>query len=129
MTLLDAYALVAFIAEDPAADEVEALLRGARPGVVVINLAEAVDVCTRVHGLGPHAAHNALGPLLGDVLEVVVSTEVEAWRAAKPRSTYYDKGSSALSLADCLLMAHVADASRREGVDVHALPDTSGRHP
>ena len=143
MTLLDAYALVAFIAEEPAAAEVEALLRGPRSGVVVINLAEAVDICTRVHGLDLRAVGNALDPLLGEILEVLASTEEEAWEAARLRLTYYDRSSAALSIADCLVLAHavlggdaiatsdpaLAGAARREDVDIHALPDSSGRRP
>jgi PIN domain nuclease of toxin-antitoxin system len=39
LTLLDAYALVAFLANEPAADEVEALLRAGDTGVTVGNFA------------------------------------------------------------------------------------------
>lgn len=143
MTLLDAYALVALIAEEPAADEVEELLRAGDCGVVVANLAEAVDICSRIHGLDQRAIRQALDPILGDSLTVIVSADAEAWQAAALRSAYYDRQTSALSLADCLLLAHatlsgdaiatsdppLAEAARAEGVDVEPLPDSSGTRP
>jgi uncharacterized protein with PIN domain len=143
LILLDAYALVALIADEPAASEVEELLRAGDCGVVAANLAEAVDICSRVHRLDQRAIRQSLEPLLGDSLEVVLSTEAEAWQAAALRSTYYDKKTSALSLADCLLLAHatlagdaiatsdppIAGAARREGVHVEPLPDSSGNRP
>ena len=143
MTLLDAYALVALIAEEPAAGEVEQLLRAGDCGVVVANLAEAVDICSRVHGLDHRDIRKALEPVLGDALTVIVSTDVEAWRAAALRSAHYNRRTSALSLADCLLLAHatlsgdaiatsdppLAEAARSEAVDVEPLPDRAGIRP
>ena len=143
MTLLDAYALVALVAEEPAADEVEAVLRAGDCGVVVANLAEAIDICSRVHGLDQRAVRNAIDPILGDTLAIIVSSDAEAWAAAALRSTHYNRQSSALSMADCLLLAHatltghaiatsdppLAEAARAEGVDVEPLPDSSGIRP
>jgi uncharacterized protein with PIN domain len=143
LILLDAYALVALIADEPAAGEVEEFLRAGECGVVVANLAEAVDICSRVHGLDQRVIRQALDPILGDSLEVVLSTESEAWQAATLRSAHYDKRSSALSLADCLLLAHatlsgdaivtadppLAQTARHEGIDVKPLPDSSGTRP
>jgi uncharacterized protein with PIN domain len=142
LTLLDAYALVALIADEPAAPRVEELLRAGDCAVVVANLAEAVDICTRVHHLEPRLVQQALEPILGDALQVLVSTEAEAWRAAELRRAYYDRNTSALSMADCLLLAHattgdpiatsdppLAEAARREGIDVEPLPDSSGARP
>jgi uncharacterized protein with PIN domain len=143
LTLLDAYALVALIADEPAAAEVETMLRAGDCGVVVTNLAEAVEICARVHALELRAIRQALEPILGDSLEVVVSTDVEAWQAAALRSAHYNKQTSPLSMADCLLLAHatlsddsiatsdppLAEAARREGLDVEPLPDSSGVRP
>lgn len=143
MTLLDAYALVALLAEEPAAAEVEALLRAGDCGVVVANLAEAVDICSRIHGLDQHALRKAVDPILGETLAIIVSSDAEAWAAAALRSAHYNRRSSALSLADCLLLAHatltgeaiatsdapLAEAARAEGLDVEPLPDSSGSRP
>lgn len=143
MTLLDAYAVVALVADEPAADEVEALLRKGGSGIVVVNLAEAADVCSRVRGVDSNVVRKALEPLVDGVLEIVFSGSAEAWDAAELRAAHYDRSSSALSLADCFLLAHavggghaiatsdpaLAGAARREGVDVHGLPDSCGKRP
>ncbi len=69
-------------------------------------------------------------------------TEDQAWRGAFLRGRHYARGSCEVSLADCLLLASAgegdsvatADTSvvavaRAEGIEVAALPDTSGRRP
>jgi predicted nucleic acid-binding protein len=144
VTLLDAYALVALIVDEPAADEVERILRGGDARVVVINLAESVDVAHRVHGLPPDEIRRTLEPLLaGRGLSPIASTEAHAWLAAEVRSAHYDRKTSALSMADCLLIAHaitdgsaiatsdppLAAAARAEGLEVVALPDSAGASP
>jgi PIN domain nuclease of toxin-antitoxin system len=143
LRLLDAYALVALAADEPAAPEVEELLRGGDCGVVIANLAEAIDRCSRVHGLPAEAVRAALEPLLSDVLAPLASGVAEAWRAAELRGAYYHRKTCALSLADCFLLAHaglshhaiatadpaLAGAGRKEGIDVAPLPDSSGKRP
>jgi predicted nucleic acid-binding protein len=143
LTFLDAYALVALVGDEPAAGEVEALLRGENAKVVIVNLAEAIDVSRRVHRLPAAEVHAALEPLLlARVLSAVVSDESHAWLAAELRAKHFDK-KSALSMADCFLLAHgledgeaiatsdpplaaVADAER---VEVITLPDSAGKRP
>jgi predicted nucleic acid-binding protein len=144
LTLLDAYALAALLADEPAASEVEALLRGGGCRVAPANLAEAVGVSLRLHGLRIDEIRGALEPLL--ISDVIISLETgitEAWLAAELRARHYNKKTKALSLADCLLLAHavgaeeaiatadppLAEAARAEGVAVIALPDSSGVRP
>jgi uncharacterized protein with PIN domain len=144
MTYLDAYAVVALVADEPAADEVEEILRAGGVRVVVANLAESIDISHRVNGLPLGEVRGALAPLLdAEVIEPVASMVTEAWLAAELRAKHYDKRTAALSLADCLLLAHaleaqeaiatanssLADAARSEGVDVVALPDSAGARP
>jgi uncharacterized protein with PIN domain len=144
VTLLDAYALVALVADEPAADEVEAILRAGRTRVVVANLAEAVDVLQRVHRLAVGEVRAALEPLLlARVLSAVASSESHAWRAAELRAEHFDKKDSALSMADCFLLAHgledggpiatsdrpLAAVARTERLAVIALPDSAGKRP
>jgi PIN domain nuclease of toxin-antitoxin system len=142
VTLLDAYALVALLADEPAAEEVESVLRAGGAGVTVVNLAEAVDVTARVHRIPVDEVRAALAPLLGDALTVVGHDTEAAWRAAELRRRYYDRRAGALSLADCLLLAAVdnddvvatADpvvvrVARSEGLGVLALPDSTGTLP
>ena len=144
MTLLDAYALVALVGDEPAADEIEALLRGGDARVVVVNLAEAIDVCQRVHLLAAGEVRAALEPLLlAKVLSTVTSDEGHGWRAAELRAKHFDKKDRALSMADCFLLAHgledseaiatsdppLAAVARTEGIDVVALPDSADKRP
>jgi uncharacterized protein with PIN domain len=141
VTLLDAYALIALLADEPAAAEVEEILRTGEARVIVVNLAEAVDICRRVHDLSSDDIRTALEPLLlGSVLSAVVSDERQAWLAAELRAKHYNSKTAALSLADCFLLAHaitdggpiatpdppIAAAARAEEVEVLALPDSSG---
>jgi PIN domain nuclease of toxin-antitoxin system len=144
VTLLDAYALVALVADEPAAQEVEEILRAGGARVVVVNLAEAIYVAQRVHAISAEDTRAALEPLfLGDVVSAVVSDELRGWLAAELRVRHYDKKTTAVSLADCFLLAHgladggpiatadppVAAIAESEGVDVIGLPDSSGRRP
>jgi uncharacterized protein with PIN domain len=142
VTLLDAYALVAFVAEEPAAEEVEELLRVGRCGLTTINLAEAVDVVRRVHGLREEDLRELAEPLLDDAIAVIRPSQEQAWRSAGLRVRYYDRRRSPLSMADCFLLAAagsddevatadplVAEVARAERIAVKALPDTAGQRP
>ena len=142
MTLLDAYALVALLGDEPAASEVEAILRAGEAGITVVNLAEAIDVTSRVHGIPQEEVRATLAPLLGEAIAVVIQDEAAAWRAAELRQTHYERRSSALSLADCLLIAAVGErdevatadrvvarVARSDGRRVVALPDSTGTRP
>lgn len=144
MTLLDAYALVAFVADEPAAEQVDALLREGDARVVVVNLAEAVDIASRVHGITTAETRAALAPLLlADALAIVRSDEEHAWAAADVRAAHYDRKSCPISMADSFLLAHslrdggpiatadppLADVARAERLDLVALPDSAGRLP
>jgi predicted nucleic acid-binding protein len=143
LTLLDAYALVPLVADEPAAQEVEELLRAGDAKVVIVNLTEAIDISQRVLGYDSGDVRNALEPLLlaGD-LEAVSSDEQAAWSAAELRARHYDRKTRALSMADSFLVAHalageaiatsdpaLAAAARTKGVAVIALPDSGGNRP
>src|SRR5436309_414848 len=144
MTLLDAYALVALVADEPAAEEVDAILRGGRARIVIVNMAEAVDISRRVHKLSGEEVRAALEPLLlGRVLSPVASNEPQAWLAAEIRFQHYDRKTHALSMADCFLIAHavtdggpiatadlpVATVARKMDHEVTALLDSVGERP
>jgi uncharacterized protein with PIN domain len=144
VTLLDAYALVALAADEPAAGEVESLLRRGHARVVIANLAEAIDILQRIHGLASDEVRAVLEPLLlADALSGVASEAPEAWLASELRARHYDRKTRALSLADCFLLAHaladegpiatadppLAAAARLEGLRVIALPDSAGIRP
>jgi predicted nucleic acid-binding protein len=144
MGFIDAYALIALIAGEPAAGEVEALLRTGDVQMPLVNLAEVVDVLQRRCGFSVADIRHAIEPLeLAGVLSIVASGRRHAWFAGALRATHYDGRTQPVSLADCFLLAHaVADddqivtsdgplaaAARAEGVDVVALPSTTGKRP
>ena len=142
MTLLDAYALVALLADEPAAGEVEKLLRE-RCSVTTVNLAEALDVLQRGYGVEEDILRTGLDPLLRSRLAVHDSDAEDAWLAGSLRSRYYDRRSCAISVADCLLLAAaqgsssavatsdpaVAAVARHEGIGLVPLADRQGVLP
>ncbi|MDQ3672556.1 MAG: PIN domain-containing protein [Actinomycetota bacterium] len=144
MTYIDAYGLVALIANEAAAQEVEELLRRDRCRVVAVNLAEVIDVAARTHGYPLGEIRAAVEPvILGGQLTVAISDESDAWLAAEIRASGYHRSKRPLSMADCFLLAHalstgeavatsdphVAEIARARGVTIIPLPDTDGTRP
>lgn len=105
MILLDATALVAFLAGERGAGDVESLLRQGEAAIPSVNLAESLDILVRVRRLDLDAVEAKLVPLLATVLRVVTVGEAEARRAASVRLAHYHRQRAPLSLADCLLIA------------------------
>jgi PIN domain nuclease of toxin-antitoxin system len=130
VTGLDAYALVAFFADEPAGRDV----------MSSVNLAESVDVLARVYGVEEDDLRARLDPLLSGVIDIDVPTTSDAWGAARLRSRYYERSLRELSLADCFLLAMgaklgvavatadpaVAATARDESIELIPLPDRSG---
>jgi PIN domain nuclease of toxin-antitoxin system len=139
---LDAYAVVAFLADEPARSEVAKILR--RSCVVsTVNLAESLDVLGRIHGIGQDELRGLVDPLLAEDVRVEAPMDNDAWVVARLRTQYYDRSARDLSLADCFLLATaarlgasvatadqaVADAARDEALELVALPNRSGTRP
>lgn len=143
MTFLDAFALIAFLAGEPSAGQVRDLLRQGDCWLTTVQLTETLDVLVRVLGHDPRDVDRVLEPLLATELALLDIGEPEARTAAALRQRHYRKGSSELSLADCVLLAAavpraatiatsdppLAAAARTEGAPVEALPDSRGRLP
>jgi uncharacterized protein with PIN domain len=130
-SVLDAYALVALLADEPAANEVERLLRKGAGKITSINLAEALDVLERRDGIPESALRDALDSLPVQVLPASAS---DAWRAAELRARHYHRRQRPVSIADCFLVAGaepddavatadagVLDMARAEGLKVVEL--------
>ncbi|MDQ2981102.1 MAG: PIN domain-containing protein [Actinomycetota bacterium] len=131
------------MADEPAAEEVESLLREGDCRIALANLAEALDVAQRRHGLPLEALRTALDPLLLGPLAASAPSEADAWRAAELRGRYYDRNDRALSVADCFLLAQasaggdaiatsdppIAEVAQAEEIDVIGLPDSEGHRP
>lgn len=135
--VLDAFALVALALEEPAADEVETLIRRGDTAVTAINLAEALDQLVRVHQRDIESVRVHFGPLIGEVVALIDFGEPLCWSAVELRARHYDRRHSPLSLADCVALAAAAGgslatadrplmlAARAESVDVITLPERS----
>ncbi len=133
--LLDAFALIALLAEEPAADEVEALLRSGQAAITAVNLAEALDVLQRVQGIPSERLQAVTMPLVGERMKLLPIDERIARDAADIRARRYHRTRAPLSLADCILLAATgasdalatADAplirvAEAENVQVRTLP-------
>ena len=141
--LLDAFALIALLREEPAADEVETVLRRGEAAMSVVNLAEALDVLQRVDGVDRARLDAVTVPLLHESVALLAVDERTARDGADVRARRYHRARAPLSLADCLLIAAargaqaavatadrpLANAARAEGVEITALPDSRGRRP
>lgn len=128
MTLLDAYALVAFLVGGPASAQVRAVLREGGAAVGSANLAETLDVSQRVHGLPIARAMEVLDPLLGDLMKVIPLDADVARAAAEMRSRHYHRSSRPISLADAVLLASAKGEDRiaTSDPDVLAVAETEG---
>lgn len=104
MTLLDAYALIAFLVRGPATQQVRAILREGDAAVATANLAEVLDVSQRVHGLPIPRAVEILEPLLEGSLTAIPLDSTVARRAAEIRAGHYHRSSRPISLADAVLI-------------------------
>jgi PIN domain nuclease of toxin-antitoxin system len=108
--LLDAFALIALLIEEPAADEVEAILRRGEAAMPAINLAEALDVLQRVHGVSRERLDTITTPLLSESITLLLVDEQTARDAADIRARRYHRTHAPISLADCVLLAAAKDS-------------------
>lgn len=121
MTLLDAYSLIGFLVGGPAAPQIRAILREGDAAVATANLAEALDVSQRVHGLPIPRAVEILEPLFEASLTPILLDLDVARRAAEIRAQYYHRSSRPISLADAVLIASAKRGDRIATADPDVL--------
>lgn len=142
MTVLDAYAVLAFLRDERAAATVADLLKS--PTVLsAVNATEVVDQLVRVFGRDPDDVHADLVLLEHTGMRLAaVSTEV-GLLAGRLRARHYHRERMAVSLADCIAAATaltiaaplatsdpaLAAMTRAEAGTVHGLPDSAGQLP
>jgi PIN domain nuclease of toxin-antitoxin system len=138
---VDANAVLALLRDEPAAGDVEGLLR-AQPLISAVNMAEVVDVFVRTGGSFPALA-DAYDRLRSAGLRIAPADEEISMSAGEIRARYYHRTNAALSMADCFALATsntfhtdlatsdpaVVRLAREIGFGVHALPDSTGRTP
>ena len=136
MTLLDAYALIAFLIGGPAAPQVRLILRERDAAITTTNLIEVLDVSQRLRGLSIARTMEVLGPLFDGSLTAISLDLPCARRAAEIRARHYRRSTCPISLADAVLLAqagatdriatsdsHILAIAREEGIDTLALPE------
>lgn len=142
MSVLDAQAVIAALVGEPAAGEVEELLRGSggAPRISAANVAEIVDVLVRFRSQGIERVEERLDWLIAGGLEVTAVDDGIARRAGAVRGRHYHARQRPISLADCLALAtalalgdvlatsdpHLLDTATAEGCRVRPLPDSRG---
>lgn len=121
MTLLDAYALIAFLAGGPAAPDVRVLLRAGDAAVATANLVEVLDVSERVRGVNITRARRLIDPLFEGSLTPLPLDLPTAFRAGEIRSNHYRARTCAISLADAVLIASSGPGDRIATADPAVL--------
>lgn len=143
MILLDAFGLLALLLDEPAAEDVEPLLRDSSAvAMPSVNLLEVIDYLVRRKNWPEEEVRGELALVLDDVIHVLAVDADIAWRGASLRAAYYTKGTCELSLADCVLLASagaddriatadpsVAAVTRELEIELVPLRDTFGRRP
>ena len=142
MTVLDAYALLAYLRNEPVAPLVGELLVGPT-AVSAANLAEVVDILVRLHGQDEDDVNADLALLTFGGMEIAAVSDDHGVLAGLLRARHFDRHGAAVTLADCLaaataLLGDVELASsdpalialmRDEGGLVYPLPDGRGLMP
>ena len=142
MTVLDAYAVIAYLRGERSADEVADLLHG--PTILTsVNAAEVLDQMVRVFGSDPDGVEADLALLSHAGMTVQAVTHELGMQAGRIRARRYHRDRAAISLADCVAASAalaagrplatadpaLATVLRAEGGNVHSLPDSKGSRP
>jgi PIN domain nuclease of toxin-antitoxin system len=141
-TLIDASALIALLGAEPAAAEVQELLRQGGALMTTLNLAEAVDRLQRRYGLEMEEIRPVIEGLLHKSLDLLSLDAATAWRAGELRAKHYHRSRCPISLADAVLVAStppggqiatsdapVVSIATSEDLSVIRLLDSHGRRP
>ncbi|WP_167768839.1 PIN domain-containing protein [Nocardia sp. CS682] len=142
MTVLDAYAVIAYFRAEPSAHEVAGLL--AQPSVMsTANAAEVMDQLARIYGRHPDDVEADIALLSSIGMRLAPVTAQLGVLAGRLRTRHYHRERMAVSLSDCVAAATalseqlplatadpaLAEVVRLEGGKVHPLPDSKGRLP
>jgi len=142
MTILDAYAVIAYLRGEASSGEVAELLREPTQ-LTAVNAAEVCDQMTRVFGRDPDSIEADLALLAHSGMDMLPVTPELAIGAGRIRARYYHRQHAAVSLADCIAAAAALTAGqplatadpalatlvRAEGGHIHPLPGSNGQRP
>jgi predicted nucleic acid-binding protein len=142
VTVLDAYAVVAYLRGEPSGDEVARLLR-TPTSLTAVNAGEVVDQLVRTYERDPDDVHADIALLANAGMGILPVTPDDGLAAGRLRARHYHRQYCAVSLADCVA-ANAALAGgvplatsdqplaalvRREGGKIHPLANSNGVKP
>ena len=136
--IVDAYAVLALLRGEPAAESVARLLGHDDTRLTAAGAAEIVDHLVRLVGVSEEDAALDVAQLGVEVIPVDGALGIAAGTL---RARHYHRRDRALSLADCIAAAaaalhgvalvsadpHLLDLCRDEGIARVVLPDSTGR--
>lgn len=127
MTVLDAYAVLAFLRAEPAATEVKALLKRGEVALTAVGVGEVLDHLVRIVGADEEDAALDLAQL-GLLDGVPVSPDLGA-AAGRLRGRRYHRSRCAVSMADCLAAETARSGNEPLATsDPHLLDLCHGEH-
>jgi predicted nucleic acid-binding protein len=112
LTVLDAYAVIAYLRAEPAAAEVRTLLEGSDVTLTAVGVAEVIDHLVRLAGADEEDAALDLAQL-GLLDPISVGSDL-GLASGRLRARYYHRTRCAVSMADCI----AAEAARRATTDL-----------
>lgn len=138
MSVLDAYAVIAFLRAEPAADTVQPLIESGDAFLTAVGLAEVIDHLVRVIGIDEEQAVldvAQLGLLEGHPVDAGLGLA-----AGRLRARHYHRTRCAVSMADCVAAVvarstgrplvtsdpHLLDVCHAETISLLALAGTDG---
>ncbi len=135
MTVLDAYAVIAYLRGETAAEDVMGLLRG-HTILSAANAAEVMDQLIRINGNDPDDVEIRIATLIVDGMRIAPVTDELGRAAGALRAKHYNKKKCSISLADCFAAVtalaeraplatsdpHLLDVMKAENASIVRLP-------
>lgn len=133
MTVLDAYAVLAFLRGEPAAEEVRPLLEAGDALLSAVGLAETIDHLVRLVGIHEEDAALDLAEL--GLLDATPVDSIVGVASGRLRARNYHRTRCAISMADCIAAEtarsravplatsdpHLLEVCHREAIDAIVL--------
>jgi len=138
LTVLDAYAVIAFLRDEPAADQVRALLAAGDAALTAVGLGEVLDHLVRLAGGEEESVALDIAEL-GLLDAIAIDAPIGA-AAGRLRARHYHRIRRAVSMADCLAAEtaralaqplatadpHLLDVCHAEDIAAIVLPASNG---
>ncbi len=138
MTVLDAYAVLAFLRGEPAAAEVRPLLEAGNAMLTAVGLGEVLDHLVRLAGVDEEEAVLDVAEL--GLIDAIAVDAAAGAASGRLRARHYHRLRCAVSMADCVAAEiararndvlatsdpHLLDVCARESIGVVVLPGSDG---